>query len=424
MPGPTRWRGGILTHAISSKKVYEYVLDERVRGVLGAVKQAAKSGIPENAKEEILDRPEDRIFLRKVAADSIVLLKNENKTLPFDKSKSIAVIGPNSKVATYCGGGSASLNPYYAVTPFDAITAASKSTIHFSQGAYSHKDLPTLGKVLKTPDGKTGFTFKAYDHAPGSESRELLDQVHLTDSYVFLADYKVPKIKGILYYVDMEGIFTPEEDGTYDFGVTVSGSARLLVDGKLLVDNATVQRAGESFFGMGTKEEIGSIDLKAGTSYHILVEFGTAPTSKLDNRSVVDFGAGGVRFGACKRLNPTEAIEAAAKLASEVEQVVVFAGLNADWETEGYDRPNMDLPPGTDDLIGKVLAANPNSVIVNQSGTPVTMPWIETANTVVQAWYGGNETGNAIADVLYGDVNPVRSNSILYSFSLTRDEVW
>ena len=407
MPGPTRWRGSILNHAITSKKVYEYVLDERVREVLKAVKQAAKSGIPENAKEGVLDRPEDRALLRKAAADSIVLLKDDSKALPFSKSKPIAIIGPNSKVATYCGGGSASLKCYYAITPFDAVSAACQSSVHFSQGAYSHKELPALGKVLQTPDGKEGFTFRAYDKSPGNDDRQLLDTVHLTDSYVFLVDYKAPKIQGTLYYADMEGIFIPEEDGTYDFGVTVCGTARLFVDGKLLVDNATVQRPGESFFGLGTKEEIGSTDLKAGTSYHIRVEFGTAPTTKLANRNTMDFGAGGVRFGGCKRIDRTKAIEAAAKLASEVNQVVVFAGLNGDWETEGHDRPNMDLPPGSDDLISKVLAANPNAVIFNQSGTPVTMPWINEAKTIVQAWYGGNETGNAIADVLYGDVNPV-----------------
>jgi beta-glucosidase len=66
----------------------------------------------------------------------------------------------------------------------------------------------------------------------------------------------------------------------------------------------------------------------------------------------------------------------------------------------------MDLPGYTDDLIHAVADANPNTVVVIQSGTPVTMPWVDKVSSIVQAWYGGNETGNAIADVLYGDVNP------------------
>jgi beta-glucosidase len=67
----------------------------------------------------------------------------------------------------------------------------------------------------------------------------------------------------------------------------------------------------------------------------------------------------------------------------------------------------MSLPPHIDELISKVLDANPNTAIVIQSGTPVEMPWIQKAKAVLHAWYGGNETGNGIADVLFGDVNPV-----------------
>lgn len=67
----------------------------------------------------------------------------------------------------------------------------------------------------------------------------------------------------------------------------------------------------------------------------------------------------------------------------------------------------MDLPAGTEALISAVTAANPNTVVVIQSGTPVTMtPWVASTPALMQAWYGGNETGNAIADVLFGDVNP------------------
>jgi len=66
----------------------------------------------------------------------------------------------------------------------------------------------------------------------------------------------------------------------------------------------------------------------------------------------------------------------------------------------------MSLPPNTDDLVRAVLKAAPNTVIINQSGTPVSMPWINECSSVFQAWYGGNETGNGMADVLFGDVNP------------------
>ena len=66
----------------------------------------------------------------------------------------------------------------------------------------------------------------------------------------------------------------------------------------------------------------------------------------------------------------------------------------------------MSLPGHMDALISAVSAANPSTVVVMQSGTPVAMPWVSSVNGLVHAWYGGNETGNAIADVLFGNVNP------------------
>jgi len=71
----------------------------------------------------------------------------------------------------------------------------------------------------------------------------------------------------------------------------------------------------------------------------------------------------------------------------------------------------MALPPGNDRFVASVLAANPNTAVVLQSGTPVEMPWIDQADALLQVWYGGNEGGNGIADVLFGDVNPVRTYS-------------
>jgi beta-glucosidase len=76
------------------------------------------------------------------------------------------------------------------------------------------------------------------------------------------------------------------------------------------------------------------------------------------------------------------------------------------WESEGFDRDDMKLPLRTNDLVSAILRANPRAVIVNQSGTPVEMPWIDQAGTLVQAFYGGNELGNGLADVLFGKVNP------------------
>ncbi|KAJ5151346.1 uncharacterized protein N7482_010598 [Penicillium canariense] len=407
MPGKTRWRGEALAHAVSSNKVAQFKLDERVRNVLNLINYVEPLGIPEGAQEKALNRPEDQALMRRAAAESVVLLKNEGGSLPLKKDGSVLVIGPNAKIASYCGGGSASLAPYYAVSPFDGVSAKSKGEVKFTQGVYSHKELPLLGSLLKTADGKTGFTFKVYNEPQSSgQDRALVDELQLISSIGFLMDYINPKIKSMTFYVDMEGFFTPEEDGLYDFGVTVVGTGRLLVDGEVVVDNTKNQKQGSAFFGTATIEERGVKELKAGQTYNVVFEFGSAPTSDLDTRGIVAFGPGGFRFGAARRIGQEELISTAVEQAKQAEQVIIFAGLTSEWETEGYDRDHMDLPPGSDELISRVLAANPSAVVVIQSGTPVTMPWAKDARAIVQAWFGGNECGNGLADVLYGDVNP------------------
>ncbi|CAI7619896.1 unnamed protein product [Penicillium palitans] len=407
MPGKTRWRGEALAHAVSSNKVAQYQLDERVRNILNLVNWVEPLGIPEGAPEKALNRPEDQALMRRAAAESVVLMKNEGDILPLKKEGSLLVIGPNAKIAAYCGGGSASLHPYYTVTPFDGVSAKTKGEVKYSQGVYSHKDLPLLGPKLRTADGKPGFTFKVYNEHPDSgDNREVVDELHLLESSGFLMDYVNPKIKSMTYYVDMEGTFTPEESGVYDFGVTVVGTGQLLIDGEVIVDNTKNQKQGSAFFGTATIEEIGTKELKAGQTYKILFQFGSAPTSDLDTRGIVAFGPGGFRFGASRQVTQEELIANAVSQAKTAEQVVIFAGLTMEWETEGHDREHMDLPPGSDELITRVLEVNPNAVVVIQSGTPVTMPWADKTKALVQAWFGGNECGNGIADVLYGDVNP------------------
>ena len=323
MPGPTRWRGELLTHAVKNNKVKSHILDERVREVLQTVKIAAESGVAEGAEEKGLNRPEDRALLRRAAAESIVLLKNDGNLLPLDKGKRVAVIGPNANFAAYAGGGSACLTPYYTVTPLEGVSTKCEE-VSFAQGATTFRFLPLLGSQIKTPDGKTGFSFSAYDKPPNAEDRKLLEELHLTSSDMFIADYEIPDYDKPFLYVDINGIFTPDDTGLYDFGLTVQGQGQLFIDDRLLVDNTENQTPGTAFFGGGTIEETRSLELEKGKSYKLRVEFGTSP-------SLHQFGKGGLRVGCAKRIDPKRAIQEAALLASEVDQVVVFAGLSRDW---------------------------------------------------------------------------------------------
>lgn len=410
MPGPPRWRGAALAHALTSNKIPLVAFNDRVRAVLKLVQKASKSGVPERAPETQLNRSQDQALLRKIASEAIVLLKNDDDILPLNKNKKIAIIGPNAKISTYCGGGSAALNPYYAVTPFDGISASAQGDVQFAQGVYGHQMLPLLGNKLCTENGLLGFSLDIFNEPPTVANRTPIDERHETDSMIIFMDYNHPDLQSV-WYADAEGYFIPEESGIYDFGLTVRGTAKMYVDGELLINNADVQRPGRSFFGSGTVEETASLELEAGKRYKVLIQWGCSATAKHKNPGVVEFGNGGFRFGACKRLSLEDGISEAVKVASEVDQVVLIAGLSAEWEAEGEDRSHMNLPPHSDDLISRVLDSNPNTVVVIQSGTPVEMPWVSKAKSILHAWYGGNETGNAIADVVFGDVNPVSTTS-------------
>ncbi|KAK3684727.1 glycosyl hydrolase family 3 N terminal domain-containing protein [Podospora appendiculata] len=406
MPGPPKFRGDLLKFNASTAKVAPHVLDERARAMLKFIKKCAASGVPEHAPETTVENtPETAELLRRIGVESIVLLKNENDFLPLKKDKKTVVIGPNAQIATYHGGGSASLAAYYAVTPYDGISSKLSSPPAYTVGCYSHKMLPLLGSQVTTPTGAAGMTMKVYNEPPTASSRVCTDTIALGKTELHLVDYYNPNLTSPLWYADLEGSFTASFTGTYEFGLVVCGTANLFVNGALVVDNSTVQRQGTAFFNTATVEEKGSIPVVAGETYQIKVEFASAATSKLPGDTTT-FGGGCLRVGGCKVIAPSDEIAHAASLAAAADQVIICAGLNADWETEGHDRSSMGLPSPMDALIAAVAAANPNTVVVIQSGTPVAMPWAAAVPALVHAWYGGNETGNAIADVLFGDANP------------------
>jgi beta-glucosidase len=93
-------------------------------------------------------------------------------------------------------------------------------------------------------------------------------------------------------------------------------------------------------------------------------------------------------------------------LAQTADVAIVYAGLTAEWESEGFDRADMKLPGGQDELIRRVAGANPKTIVVLNSGSPVEMPWVDDVPALLQVWYPGQEAGHAVADVLFGDASP------------------
>jgi beta-glucosidase len=102
----------------------------------------------------------------------------------------------------------------------------------------------------------------------------------------------------------------------------------------------------------------------------------------------------------------SESIQAAVSATARADVVVLIIGTDAAWESEGYDRPTMDLPRNQDELIDRVLRAHPRCVVVVNSGSPVTLGWADHAAAILQTWFGGQELANAIVDVLVGDSEP------------------
>ena len=419
MPGPSYIRGGLIRQALHCQKLRPKDIDDRAREVLKLVKKVEPLGIPENAEEKSEDTPEKSALLRKIAGSSMVLMKNENKSLPLKKDKSIAVIGPNAKYGCYSGGGSASVRPLYVRTPWQGVTSKVDG-VKYALGAIGYNNIPDVIALTKAESGVQGrldLTF--FDQPPEVKDRKPFHHMEIDTGMIMLGDFKHETIKSVTYWSDITGKLTAEASGRYVFALTVSGIAKLYIDGKEVVDNQTHQQAGDSFFGSGTREERGSIELEKGKTYDLLVQFGTAPMMNIPDSDVAGMGAGGVNIGGTIETDADKALQEAVALAKEVDQVVVCTGLNAEWESEGFDRPHMRLPPNNDKLIEEVVKANPNTVVVINSGCPVEMPWRDSVAGIVQSWYFGNEGGNAVADVLFGDVNP--SGKLSLSFPISNE---
>ena len=183
------------------------------------------------------------------------------------------------------------------------------------------------------------------------------------------------------------------------------------MDGKLLVNNSSDWTPGELYFGAGSTEKTGTIDnLQAGKTYDVEIR----SWYQEDVRGSPFQVAGAFRFGAFPVVEDERAIADAVIVAKSADVAIVVVGLNEDFESEGYDRKHMDLPGTSNKLVKAILEANPNTVIVNQTGTPVTMPWVDQAHSLVQAFYGGNSLGDGLADVLFGKVNPSSKLSLTF----------
>ncbi|KZO92432.1 glycoside hydrolase family 3 protein [Calocera viscosa TUFC12733] len=416
MPGTDGWRQtSKVIRTIEAKKLTLDVVKDRARAVVELVKKAA-NGAPEildgDQKERTHDTPEDRALMRKVARDAIVLLKNHHDILPLkaDKLKTLAIIGPNAKATYFAGGGSASLKASYVITPYEGILEAVSSDVKllYTEGCQGHGTAPTLtARDVMTPDGHPGLhgTFYLKRDAQGQYS-EPVEEFVLDDLNALMTDTELFFSQREWYLVLRGKLHARNEKTTFRFGLTVAGRANLFVENKLVVDNWSWGTSRGNGLWDPNGEVSGEFEMKPGVAPELRLEYSNLRRSIEKGKDDGPSPNAGVRLGGYPILDEEEGIHDAVEIAKAADAVIVVVGLNGDWESEGYDRKTLELPKRTNDLVAAVANANKNTIVVTQAGSAFTMPWVDSVNALVHTWYLGNETGHAIADVLFGKVNP------------------
>ncbi|KAH6989778.1 glycoside hydrolase superfamily [Ilyonectria sp. MPI-CAGE-AT-0026] len=421
-----------LLEAVKSGKETDKLLaaiDDSVGQVLSLCKRLGLLNLSAEQAEETRQKLEQSStnqegikLMRTTAAQGAVLLKNDKGTLPLKTEslshKKVAFIGPNAKIGTPGGGGSATMNPQYLSQPMDAFQSAAKSKgldvdVVYSQGAYSKKWLPLL-KASQweacTPEQNKALI--RIDFFSSTDlSGPILETQYRESSWIDLLD-SAPIVlrqdRVLPYSFRVSSSLRPQSTGTHVFSVASVGEARVFVDGELIMENINWTERSETFFAFGSVEKISSMRMQEGRSYSVVIEGWTKPGAEESELEHVFAAHPSLRIGYQEEL-PTDIIDQAVEVADESEYSVVILGLDDEWESEGYDRQTMDLPGNQNQLAEALLTRckRPESLIfVNQSGSPVELPWENRCSTLIQAWYGGQEAGNALADLLLGVVNP------------------
>jgi len=396
MPGPARHRGEKLLEAAKRGEVDERAMESAVRNLLRAALQGQRVGIDPELPEEAHDGREQRSIALRAATESVVLLKNEGAALPLDVTglRKLAVVGPNAGVARIHGGGSSRVAAHYEVSPLEGIASRCEGAadVVYEPGCANHKSLPVLDHRQVSCDGKPGFRMEFFAGADATGAPVLVRHARRLE-FTWLGSFS-KRVDPNDFAARATGSFTAQVSGPHVFGLTSAGLSRLLVDGQLRVDNWTEQERGDSFYGTGSTEVTAEVELEAGQTVELCVEFAKQNPVPL----------AGLRLGAVPVLGDS-AMERAVAAARAADAAVVVVGLDADWETEGSDRADLSLPGRQAELVERVAAANPRTVVVLNCGSPVDVDWLDRVPAALCLWYPGQECGNALASVLFGDVD-------------------
>ncbi|WP_314147835.1 glycoside hydrolase family 3 C-terminal domain-containing protein [uncultured Leifsonia sp.] len=398
MPGPQGVWGAALVEAVRAGQVDEAHVDEKVRRILRlAGRLGALDGV--GAATPLAEPwPQERIdaLLREAAADGMVLVRNEGGLLPVAADgTTVAVLGQHARVARSQGGGSATVFPQHVVTPLDGIADAfGAQNVRFAPGVRSSESvLPLDARVSTDPATGEGGVHVRFLDADGGI---LLDEHRMGGRLAWLGD----PVLGSTAVIEVTGTFTAPEDGEYAVGFAGLGLFRFEVDGELKSDGL--------FFPEGTDPFMAFLN-PPKQSFPLALRAGQTVSLRLEHRPQVQPELAAVMFtvGYEEPFADQEAeLQRAVELAADADVAVVVVGTTETLESEGFDRTGLRLPDGQDELVRRVVAANPRTVVVVNSGGPVVLPWLEKAPAVLLTWFPGQEMGAAIADVLTGAAEP------------------
>jgi beta-glucosidase len=399
--------GPRLLAAVQDGRVGEALVDERVRNILRTYFRFGIFDRPLPASVQPVPVEEHGGLAREIEYQAITLLKNRNSALPLQRPRqpgSIAVLGEAAARAVQQCCAAAITNPTYTISPLEGIRGRAPQgvDVQFERGI----DPPGPWDMLPGPEaipssvlsppaspGQIGVRAQFWNNATftGAPVVTRTDPRPAFDTgaiFPFGQPHLVFPPTGA-QAVRYTGTITAPRSGSYRLSLSGFGTGRLVFQGREIVSftNQTEPRAYVS----------DPVTLVAGQSYDFRVEYAAT------NPFTGGLEPGTVRLGwitPVGTLSPDA--QAAVDLAESSDVAVVVA--NA-YEAEQRDRAQLDLPTAQDELIDAVSRANPRTIVVLETGGPVTMPWIGQVNGILQAYYGGAEQGRAIADVLFGDVN-------------------
>jgi beta-glucosidase len=420
MPGPSGPWGARLEAAVRDGDVAEAVIDDKVDRIVRLGERVGAVGAHPDAADDRSADPADpagpatRLLLRETVARASVLLRNDG-LLPLrgDDVASIALIGPNAVEPFVQGGGSASVSPPLLSTPEAALREALPgASIELHRGASGRIHAqPVDPTLVSDPDGAAGYriTFYDGDGAPIGAPRtvpadESWNRAVPDDAVEASIDATVRLIGRGVHRVE----------------VGVSGAHRIAFDGEVV--SASTARSDHDVI----------LDSSANNPDGPVVEYsldsldGPREVRIESRQQVVDAGAYGrfVRFALRHELHtqtPDEELASAVRAAAAADVAIVVVGTNEETESEGWDRRHLQLPGRQNELVDRVLQANPKTVVIVNAGAPVVLPWIDRAAAVLWWWLPGQEAGGGLADALLGVTEP--SGRLPWTLPATEDDV-